>query len=62
MAYLMYCIMDTLSILNLQKNGDFLIVSITSDEFVNKGKGRPIFNSVLRAEVLSSIPTSMLYT
>ena len=38
-----------------KKNGDFLIVSITSDEFVNKGKGRPIFNSVLRAEVLSSI-------
>ena len=38
-----------------KKNGDFLIVSITSDEFVNKGKGRPIFNSLIRAEVLSSI-------
>jgi rfaE bifunctional protein kinase chain/domain/rfaE bifunctional protein nucleotidyltransferase chain/domain len=38
-----------------KKNGDFLIVSITSDEFVNKGKGRPIFSSLIRAEVLSSI-------
>ena len=35
--------------------GDFLVVSITSDKFVNKGLGRPIFNENLRAEVLSSI-------
>ena len=27
-----------------KKNGNFLVVSITSDKFVNKGSGRPIFN------------------
>ena len=35
--------------------GDFLVVSITADKYVNKGLGRPIFNENLRAEVLSSI-------
>ena len=38
-----------------KKNGDFLLVSITSDKYVNKGAGRPIFNENLRAEVLSSL-------
>jgi rfaE bifunctional protein kinase chain/domain/rfaE bifunctional protein nucleotidyltransferase chain/domain len=38
---------------NAKKNGDFLVVSITSDKFVNKGSGRPIFNHDLRAEFLS---------
>ena len=38
-----------------KKNGDFLIVSITADKFVNKGSGRPIFNQNLRAEFLSSL-------
>jgi len=38
-----------------KKIGDFLVVSITSDKYVNKGLGRPIFNENLRAEVLSSI-------
>jgi len=38
-----------------KKNGDFLIVSITADRFVNKGSGRPIFNQNLRAEFLSSL-------
>jgi len=38
-----------------KKIGDFLIVSITSDNYVNKGSGRPIFNKNLRAEVLSSL-------
>jgi len=38
-----------------RKNGDFLVVSITSDKFVNKGSGRPIFNHDLRAEFLSSL-------
>ena len=37
-----------------KKNGDFLIVSLTSDKFVNKGQGRPVFNQNLRAEFLSS--------
>jgi cytidyltransferase-related domain len=38
-----------------KKNGEFLVVSITADKFVNKGSGRPIFNQNLRAEFLSSI-------
>ena len=35
--------------------GDILIVSITSDKFVNKGPNRPIFNQNLRAEALASL-------
>jgi rfaE bifunctional protein nucleotidyltransferase chain/domain len=35
--------------------GDFLIVSITSDEFVNKGPGRPFFTDTQRAEFLARI-------
>ena len=35
--------------------GNFLIVSITSDEFVNKGPKRPIFNENYRAEALASL-------
>ncbi len=38
-----------------KKNGDFLIVSLTSDKYVNKGSGRPIFNQNFRAEFLSSL-------
>ena len=38
-----------------KKIGDFLVVSVTSDKYVNKGLGRPIFKESLRAEVLSSI-------
>jgi rfaE bifunctional protein kinase chain/domain/rfaE bifunctional protein nucleotidyltransferase chain/domain len=38
-----------------KKNGDFLIVSVTSDKFVNKGSGRPVFNEKLRAKSLSSL-------
>lgn len=38
-----------------RKNGDFLLVSITSDEFVKKGLGRPVFNHNLRSEVISSL-------
>ena len=34
---------------------DKLIVSVTSDEFVNKGPGKPIFNLKKRIEVLNSI-------
>ena len=30
-----------------KKNGEFLVVSITADKFVNKGSGRPIFNQNL---------------
>ncbi len=38
-----------------KKYGDILIVSITIDEFVNKGIGRPFFNHINRAEVLASL-------
>ncbi len=35
--------------------GDVLVVSVTSDEFVNKGPSRPRFSAVKRAEILSSL-------
>ena len=35
--------------------GDILIVSITPDEFVHKGPGRPAFSSSLRLEALSEL-------
>ena len=34
---------------------DVLVVSITADQFVNKGPGRPAFTEVLRAEALASL-------
>ena len=38
-----------------KKVGDFLIVSLTSDQFVNKGPGRPIFNTDVRAKMIQSL-------
>lgn len=35
--------------------GDHLIVSITDDDFVNKGPGRPYFTARIRAEMLASL-------
>lgn len=35
--------------------GDFLVVTVTPDEFVNKGPGRPVFNQELRAEMLAAL-------
>jgi rfaE bifunctional protein kinase chain/domain/rfaE bifunctional protein nucleotidyltransferase chain/domain len=35
--------------------GDILVVSITPDQFVNKGPGRPAFTTLLRLEVLAGI-------
>lgn len=35
--------------------GDKLVVTITADQFVNKGPGRPVFNSELRAETLAAL-------
>ena len=35
--------------------GDILIVSITPDEFVNKGPGRPVFKTSLRMEALAAL-------
>ncbi len=38
-----------------KENGDFLLVSLTSDKYVNKGPSRPVFNHSLRSEVMASI-------
>lgn len=35
--------------------GDFLVVSLTADRFVNKGPGRPVFADQVRAEMLASL-------
>ncbi|CAB4176161.1 Cytidyltransferase-like domain [uncultured Caudovirales phage] len=35
--------------------GDYLVVSITSDAFVNKGPGRPVFSAEKRAEMLAAL-------
>ena len=36
-------------------HGDCLIVSITPDRFVNKGPGRPVFEELMRAEMLAAM-------
>ena len=38
-----------------KSHGDILFVTITADEFVNKGPGRPVFNDHLRAEHLAAL-------
>ncbi len=38
-----------------KREGDVLIVTLTPDEFVGKGPGRPVFNQALRAEFLASL-------
>jgi rfaE bifunctional protein nucleotidyltransferase chain/domain len=38
-----------------QKEGDILMVTVTADEFVNKGPGRPVFDEQLRAENLAAL-------
>lgn len=38
-----------------RKYGDVLFITITADEFVNKGPGRPVFNEQLRAEHLAAL-------
>lgn len=38
-----------------KQKGDILVVTVTKDEYVNKGPGRPIFNQTLRAESVASI-------
>ena len=43
---------------HLQKSknkGDILVVSLTADDFMRKGPGRPIYNESQRAEIISSI-------
>lgn len=38
-----------------KKKGDVLVVTLTKDEFVNRGPGRPIFNEHLRAETVAAM-------
>lgn len=35
--------------------GDLLLVTVTSDRFVNKGPGRPVFTAMLRAEMIAAL-------
>ena len=38
-----------------KKKGDVLVVTLTKDEYVNKGPGRPVFNHHLRAESIAAL-------
>lgn len=38
-----------------KKHGDILIVTVTPDEYVNKGPGRPVFNERLRMESIAAL-------
>lgn len=38
-----------------RREGDVLVVSVTADEFVNKGPGRPIFPTPVRAKALATL-------
>lgn len=38
-----------------RREGDFLVVSVTADKFVNKGPNRPAFPHALRAEALAEL-------
>jgi cytidyltransferase-like protein len=42
--------------------GDFLIVTVTPDRYVNKGPGRPAFTERLRAEALAALDCVDLVT
>ncbi|HOX21919.1 MAG TPA: PfkB family carbohydrate kinase [Elusimicrobiales bacterium] len=38
-----------------KKEGDVLLVTLTPDEYVGKGPGRPVFNQFLRCEALAAL-------
>src|SRR3989344_2813987 len=38
-----------------KSQGDVLVVSITTDRFVGKGPGRPVFNQNIRAEMVAAV-------
>lgn len=38
-----------------RRMGDVLVVTVTADEYVDKGPGRPIFTDALRAEFLAAL-------
>jgi rfaE bifunctional protein nucleotidyltransferase chain/domain len=51
-------LMHTGHIRHLQRarqEGDVLIVTLTADQYVNKGPGRPVFGEELRAETLAAV-------
>jgi len=39
---------------SVKRQGDILIVTVTPDEYVGKGPGRPVFNQRLRAESIAA--------
>ena len=45
-----------------KKLADVLIVSITADEFVNKGPGRPLFDQNIRVATLCALLLSLIFT
>ena len=42
-------------LLESKKQADILVVSITADNFVRKGPGRPVYSQKQRAEIISSL-------
>jgi len=38
-----------------KRMGDVLVVTVTADQFVDKGPGRPVFTEALRAESLAAL-------
>lgn len=38
-----------------RQHGDILVVTLTPDQFVNKGPGRPVFNQRLRIETIATL-------
>ena len=38
-----------------KRNGELLIVTVTTDRHVNKGPGRPVFSEKLRAEMIAGL-------
>jgi rfaE bifunctional protein kinase chain/domain len=38
-----------------RKRGDFLVVTVTPDRYVNKGPHRPVFTEMLRAEAIAAL-------
>ena len=57
MGLLIYCITVTYCISKAKEFGDILIVSITSDRYVNKGPNRPFYNQIQRLNQISFIET-----
>ncbi len=38
-----------------RKEGDVLVVTLTADQYVNKGPNRPVFTEILRAEMIAAM-------